>query len=1098
MNPIQDSENMDPTTTTTTPKSGKKRNASYPTTTQNKHQRQGEKHPLSEYAAGAITKVVLTNFMTYSSVSLTPGPDLNVLIGANGTGKSSFVCAIALGLNGKTDLLGRAKELGEFVKRGETKATIEITLKRTSGEGDEVDVVKRTLTKTKGGTKASTSSAWHINGQPSNSAEVDELVKGKHHVELENLTNFLPQDKVASFAGLSEMDKLSTTEKTVNNGELWELHEDLIAKKENIRNDERRLTRLEENLAQNARSLSTLSADKEKVEKQQEFQTKADEYKKKIPWTTFEKKKEEFTKIKAEYTESKEKLRACLAEREIAAKPVKELQALEHKMGKDYNAKKKATMEAQVKERAALTKLRGLGTTYGDKVGMLNSANRKEKEAEKSAARLKNEIRDREQLLSEIPAVADTNVDLLKSLKKKYENVRNERIPFDLLVDQAASRLRPAEQKVRNLEFRQSDLDSVRGKKLKALTQAHRGRIDMTVVDREVRGLARRLNKEKKLKGPVLCEIECNNQNNQKFLQKHLGLPVLSSYVIDNDQELMGAINNLFKMKRWHLNCNNQTDTSVHETGVNFKNDYKKYGVSGTLDLTFTAPNCVMKTLVALNRVDRAAIADANVLDAIKCQEMFNAKLGIIGSVYTNKNVFIEVRSRYTGKSMFETEEMRVPNINLFGAQVDRADMENVKRDLAEAKAQVQELQKEQDDIVKKSNALKKQEMEAERAWREEKARLNKPRTDRQKLEAQIRSLQESLKLQEANMNLSSSREQLKKSIATLAVQRAQQAQTYIAALDALFASRKEQDLAELKYTDTKIRLMHYKNIEAQVIEDCDKVSNKHEEIAEKKSRCGRQCKEALAIANDEAPLTEELKVKFKSMPDDEDELKKEVEHWEGKARAVVCNNPTAMLQYNKYKAEKKDLNEKIAELAPRVNAGKELIEGLKRRWLPQLEKVLEKISTAFEKNCEQVGIAGEVRLREPADPNEFSEYALDIYVKFRRDEPLHALDKNRQSGGERAVATMLYLISLQNLTKCPFRVVDEINQGMDPKNERKVFKQMVESASKPTTPQCFLLTPKLLNGLEYNDNVTVLCIFNGYRPGAGLHLHRELQPYTP
>lgn len=204
MNPIQDSENMDPTRT-------KKRNASaqsLATTTQKKHQRQGEKHPLSDYAAGSITKIVLSNFMTYSSVSLTPGPDLNVLIGANGTGKSSFVCAIALGLNGKTDLLGRAKELSEFVKRGETKATIEITLKRTSGGGDEVDVVKRTLTKAKGGTKANTGSAWHINGQPSNSAEVDLLVKGKHHVELGNLTNFLPQDKVASFAGLSETDKL--------------------------------------------------------------------------------------------------------------------------------------------------------------------------------------------------------------------------------------------------------------------------------------------------------------------------------------------------------------------------------------------------------------------------------------------------------------------------------------------------------------------------------------------------------------------------------------------------------------------------------------------------------------------------------------------------------------------------------------------------------------------------------------------------------------------------------------------------------------------------------------------------------------------------
>jgi len=31
----------------------------------------------------------------------------------------------------------------------------------------------------------------------------------------------------------------------------------------------------------------------------------------------------------------------------------------------------------------------------------------------------------------------------------------------------------------------------------------------------------------------------------------------------------------------------------------------------------------------------------------------------------------------------------------------------------------------------------------------------------------------------------------------------------------------------------------------------------------------------------------------------------------------------------------------------------------------------------------------------------------------------------------------MLYLLCLQNVTDTPFRVVDEINQGMDPANER-------------------------------------------------------------
>lgn len=61
-----------------------------------------------------------------------------------------------------------------------------------------------------------------------------------------------------------------------------------------------------------------------------------------------------------------------------------------------------------------------------------------------------------------------------------------------------------------------------------------------------------------------------------------------------------------------------------------------------------------------------------------------------------------------------------------------------------------------------------------------------------------------------------------------------------------------------------------------------------------------------------------------------------------------------------------------------------------------------------------------------------------------------------------------------------PFRVVDEINQGMDAINERKAFEQLVESAIHEDTPQCFLLTPKLLPNLTYSPNVTVLQIMNG------------------
>ena len=47
---------------------------------------------------GSIVRVKLENFVTYDSGEFRPGPSLNMVIGPNGTGKSTLVCAICLGL----------------------------------------------------------------------------------------------------------------------------------------------------------------------------------------------------------------------------------------------------------------------------------------------------------------------------------------------------------------------------------------------------------------------------------------------------------------------------------------------------------------------------------------------------------------------------------------------------------------------------------------------------------------------------------------------------------------------------------------------------------------------------------------------------------------------------------------------------------------------------------------------------------------------------------------------------------------------------------------------------------------------------------------
>lgn len=132
----------------------------------------------------------------------------------------------------------------------------------------------------------------------------------------------------------------------------------------------------------------------------------------------------------------------------------------------------------------------------------------------------------------------------------------------------------------------------------------------------------------------------------------------------------------------------------------------------------------------------------------------------------------------------------------------------------------------------------------------------------------------------------------------------------------------------------------------------------------------------------------------------------------------------------------------------------------------------------------------------------------------FSEDEQMSILDNHRQSGGERAVSTIFYLMALQSLARAPFRVVDEINQGMDPRNERyvpflppypplppssrqslrrrnkstdragrdhrMVHSRIVDIACAQNTSQYFLITPKLLPNLKYHPSMKVHCIASG------------------
>jgi chromosome segregation ATPase len=85
----------------------------------------------------------------------------------------------------------------------------------------------------------------------------------------------------------------------------------------------------------------------------------------------------------------------------------------------------------------------------------------------------------------------------------------------------------------------------------------------------------------------------------------------------------------------------------------------------------------------------------------------------------------------------------------------------------------------------------------------------------------------------------------------------------------------------------------------------------------------------------------------------------------------------------------------------------------------------------------------------------------------------------------------------LQAFSKAPFRLVDEINQGMDAANERMVHELLVRSASQTNAPQYFLITPKLLCDLHYSDAMCVHFVLNGPQLAITAKQVDQKNPFT-
>lgn len=115
--------------------------------------------------------------------------------------------------------MGRAKDPGEFVKHGCREASIEIEL-AGKPRFRQNPVIRRVIK------RDGNNSLFFLNDQPSTRSKVYELAQS-FSIQIDNLCQFLPQDKVSEFAALTPVELLRSTQRAAAGPEMVEWHESL-------------------------------------------------------------------------------------------------------------------------------------------------------------------------------------------------------------------------------------------------------------------------------------------------------------------------------------------------------------------------------------------------------------------------------------------------------------------------------------------------------------------------------------------------------------------------------------------------------------------------------------------------------------------------------------------------------------------------------------------------------------------------------------------------------------------------------------------------------------------------------------------------------
>ncbi|KAI9804909.1 MAG: Structural maintenance of chromosomes protein 5 [Piccolia ochrophora] len=1026
---------------------------------------------------GSIVRVKLKDFVTYTSAEFFPGPSLNMIIGPNGTGKSTLVCAICLGLGWGPQHLGRAKDLSEFVKHGSAEATIEIELAMQPDIHRANPVIRRQIK------REGNKSNFFVDDRPTSLKGVLELARS-FSIQIDNLCQFLPQDKVCEFAALSPVELLHSTQRAVAPEHMLKWHEDLKQLRSKQKEVQVQQTTDKETLINLDGRQQMLRPDVERLNERTGIQERVKMLEMSRPFVRYRYIREKHSRARQRKKEAQAELKRLEKEVEPSLRSVNEKQTYATEVERALKERHKVVENQESEADGMVNRQSDLQESIEDIKKEIQAEKNAEKQRRLEAARLGGIVQRLQRQIQEASITDYDPAAYNERIREKQRSVRELQSKVaDLKRDQGNLVRDGKERNERILQARQEldELNSQVGQQNTKLRNFSRETAQAWEWIRNHQDFF-----ESRVYGPAMIECSVKDLKYVDLIESLFQRNDFVAFTVTSRTDFKRLSDQLHgEMNLADINIRTSTMNLAEYRPPVSENETRRFGFEGWALDYITGPDPVLAMLCNETRLNQTGVA----LRDITPQQFDDLQNSPVSSWVAGRTSSQIVRRREYGLSSTRVRDVRKGQVWTnqqveVGGKIELQDniqtweveLEEIKKQVQEAKEQIEKWRQEATAIDDEKSEIERQKADQQRAQAAIKALPTRLTQEREKLAAN----------HGAASDYKARFEALQEKIDGRTIEKARLALAYAKVVeklqhssdDVLFATMMHaeatSDLEVLTNRNRRVRdaLVEKRRSVEGVVRECD-------ETAAEAKRLVQQCQ---AIVNDD-DTTEEQQQALRSIPETQtpEDLENEIEAEKARLELVHESNPNALVEYEQRQKTIDNLRDKIAIVEEQLTEVAALITETREHWEPELDRLVSKISAAFSHSFEKIGCAGQVKVHKDED---FDQWSIEIQVKFRENENLSILDSHRQSGGERAVSTIFYLMSLQSLARAPFRVVDEINQGMDPRNERMVHERMVDIACKEHTSQYFLITPKLLEGLKYHPRMRVHCIASGeYMP---------------